>query len=173
MRENWRSAWQGQDIVIFRNEQEVERLSAAAILRVIFVHGGHTLTANDLAYSVVETENDCVILPAVTGFAGAVHFERQSFWADKRCVYWADGHQASLPARYRAGLPFLWSRGARFCRVPRADLAPVLERWPLEGPQTWDERRWQRIERSRAFGRTQFGPDAHPAPGDAANRIAA
>lgn len=172
MKESWRSAWQGQDIVIFRNEREVERVHAADVVRVIFVHGGHTLTANDLAYCTVETATDALVLPAETGFAGAVHFERQAFWAEKRCVFWADGHVASLPARFRSGLPFLWPRGVRFCRVPRADLAPVLDQWPVEGPQTWDERRWQRIERSRAFGRSRL-PQRTETAGDPADQLAA
>jgi hypothetical protein len=164
MKENWRSAWHGQDIVVYRNEDEVDRIHAPAIRRVVFVHGGVTLSAGDLAYCVVETEDECVVLPAATGFAGAVHFERQPFWAEKRCVYWADGHVVSLPARFRQGVWFLWPRGARFCRVPRAELATVLDQWPLEGPQTWDERRWQRIERNRAFGRTHLRDEHTPGP---------
>jgi len=27
----------------------------------------------------------------------------------------------------------------------------VIERWPLQGPQTWEQRKWRRIERSRPF----------------------
>ena len=38
-----------------------------------------------------------------------------------------------------------------YARVPRTELSSLLEQWPLEGPQTWEQRKWRRIERSRAF----------------------
>jgi hypothetical protein len=30
-------------------------------------------------------------------------------------------------------------------------LASRIEQWPLEGPQTWDQRKWMRIASSRPF----------------------
>jgi hypothetical protein len=38
-----------------------------------------------------------------------------------------------------------------FGRVPRVDLDDSIARWTLTGPQTWDERKWQRIASSRPF----------------------
>jgi len=35
--------------------------------------------------------------------------------------------------------------------VPRAELSDTIARWTLTGPQTWDERKWQRIASSRPF----------------------
>jgi hypothetical protein len=36
-------------------------------------------------------------------------------------------------------------------RVPRADLAAAIARWPVQGAQTWDERKRRRIERAQPF----------------------
>jgi hypothetical protein len=47
----------------------------------------------------------------------------------------------------------LGRREPRYLRVPREQLAGLVDVWPIEGPQSWDERRWQRIERSRPFSR--------------------
>ncbi len=158
MRETWRTMWQGHNIVIYREDEEVERLRADTIRRVIFVESGAGTSASDLAYAVVETDDECLVLPAETGFAGAVHFERQNFWAERQCVYWTDAQSAILPPNCRNGLWFRLSRSVRFTRMPRAELAPVLEQWSLEGPQTWDERRWERIQRGRPFAGTSPMP---------------
>ena len=40
MSNTWRTAWQGQDIVVFRDETEVDRVSAPDIERVVFVYSG-------------------------------------------------------------------------------------------------------------------------------------
>jgi hypothetical protein len=40
-------------------------------------------------------------------------------------------------------------------RVPHAELAGAIERWPLTGPQTWEQRKWERIAQSRPFGSSQ------------------
>jgi hypothetical protein len=162
MRDVWRTIWQGNSIVFYRGEDEVERLHADSIRRVVFVQDGPGYSAGDVSYAIVETDEECYVLPGETGFAGAVAFERQSFWAGKQCVYWTDGHGAMLPSRCRSGL-WGWSRSVRFTRMPREDVAGVLETWALEGPQTWDERKWQRIERSRPFSqvRASMGQTAH------------
>jgi hypothetical protein len=36
-------------------------------------------------------------------------------------------------------------------RMPAAELAPQIERWPLEGPQSWEQRKWARIEAGRSL----------------------
>jgi hypothetical protein len=43
-------------------------------------------------------------------------------------------------------------------RVPRAELDAVIAGWPLEGPQTWDERKWARIEQLRPFAALRVVP---------------
>jgi hypothetical protein len=34
-------------------------------------------------------------------------------------------------------------------RLPHSELAGVIEQWPLEGPQSWEQRKWANIVRSR------------------------
>ncbi len=148
---SWRTAWQGQDIVVYRNDGEVDRLRASEIARVVLVHRGEGTFPGDLVHAVVALADDCVILPADTGFAGRVLFERQPFWQQKACVYWARQSQAPLPWRLRRGFWFLRSSTAAFVRMPRADLGALMEGWLLTGPQTWDQRKWNQIENSRPF----------------------
>lgn len=151
MKSSWRTAWQGQDIVVYRNEAEVDRLHAAAIERVLLIHRGSGDSPGDLVQVVVELPDFCMIFPPDTGFAGRVNFERQSFWAEKACVYWVNEARAPLPAPLRRGRWFLGLTQPVFARVPRAELAPLIAHWPLQGPQTWEQRKWRRIERNRPF----------------------
>ena len=151
MRGSWRTAWQGQDIVVYRDETEVDRVHAPQIERVVFVHRGAGDSPGDLLHAVVVTDTDCLIFPADTGFAGRVNFERQSFWSERACVFWVKETQASLPLRLRRGVWFLRSASPAFVRVPRAELVPLVDAWPLEGPLTWDQRKWRHIENSRPF----------------------
>lgn len=151
MSNSWNTAWQGPDLVVFRNDAEVDRFPAAHIERVIFVHRGAGDTPGDLLFAVVELPGEHVLLPAETGFAGRVNFERLSFWADKQCVYWVPEHKASLPARLRRSLWLLRPGTPAYTRLPRAELASRIEQWPIEGPQTWEQRKWMRIASSRPF----------------------
>jgi hypothetical protein len=151
MKSSWRTAWQGQDIVVFRNEVEVDRVHAQAIERVVLVHRGSGDSPGDLVQAVVEVGDSVLIFPADTGFAGRVNFERQAFWAERGCVFWVNESRAPLPLRLRRGRWLLGLTSPVFTRVPRAELAALIERWPLQGPQTWEQRKWRRIERSRAF----------------------
>ncbi|MDP9045999.1 MAG: hypothetical protein M3O01_14450 [Pseudomonadota bacterium] len=150
MKASWRTAWQGQDIVVYRNEAEVDRLCAADIERVILVHRGSGATPGDLVQAIVEAGDSVLIFPVDTGFAGRVNFERQAFWADKACIYWVNESRAPLPLRLRRGR-WLLSAHPVFTRVPRSDLAEILAQWPVQGPQTWEQRKWRRIEQSRPF----------------------
>jgi hypothetical protein len=157
MRNTWRTAWQGQDIVVYRDDDEVDRVNAQQILRIVFVHRDAGDSPGDLLYAVVELEEECLIFPDFTGFAGRVNFERQAFWAEKGCVYWASDTRASLPLRLRRGRWFLRAAGPDFARVPKIELAPLVEKWPLHGPQTWEQRKWRRIENSRPFSNSAPG----------------
>jgi hypothetical protein len=151
MHAHWNTAWLGQDIVLYRNGEEIDRVPANDIERIVFVYANAGDTPGDLQYAVVELPDEHVIFPAETGFAGRVHFERQSFWQARNCVYWVSQQRASLPMRHRRGRWFLRRSTPAFLRLPKGELAPVIEQWPLEGPQTWEQRKWQRIERSRPF----------------------
>lgn len=147
----WHTAWQGPDLVVFRDDAEVDRFPAAQIERVVFAYRGHGDTPGDLSYAVVELPDEYVLLPAETGFAGRVHFERLSFWAEKQCIYWVPESKASLPARLRRSVWLLRPGAPSYTRVPRGELSSRIEQWPLEGPQTWEQRKWLRIANSRPF----------------------
>ena len=157
MRTTWRTAWQGQDIVVYREDEEVDRVNAHDIQRVVFVHRDSGDSPGDLQYAIVELGEECLVFPDYTGFAGRVNFERQAFWAERGCVFWVgDGH-ASLPGRLRRGRWLLRHAGPQFVRLPRVELAPLIETWPLEGPQTWEQRKWRRIESARPFSNSAPG----------------
>jgi hypothetical protein len=151
MKTSWRTAWQSQDILVYRNDIEVDRLHAPDIQRVVLVHKGSGESPGDLVQAVVEVGDSILIFPADTGFAGRVNFERQAFWGEKACVYWVNESRAPLPLRLRRGRWLLGLTHPVFTRVPRSDLAALIERWPVQGPQTWEQRKWRRIERSRPF----------------------
>ncbi|MEQ1686299.1 MAG: hypothetical protein ABL916_21830 [Burkholderiaceae bacterium] len=151
MKLQWRTAWQGQEIVVFREDEEIDRFDAAQIQRVIFVHQDSGDSPGDLVLAVVELAEEHLLLPADTGFAGRVNFERQAWWTERACVYWVNEAQAALPMRLRRGRWFLGFAGPTYARLPRTELAALVERWPVQGPQTWEQRKWRRIERNRPF----------------------
>ena len=151
MKSSWRTAWQGQDIVVYRNDSEVDRLHAPAIDRVVLVHRGTGESPGDLVQAIVEVGDECLLFPTDTGFAGRVNFERQPFWAEKACVYWINESRAPLPLKWRRSRWFLGLTRPVFARVPRSELAALIERWPVQGPQTWEQRKWRRIADSRPF----------------------
>jgi len=152
MKHAWRTAWQGQDIVVYRDEAEFDRFSADQIQRVMFTHRGSGESPGELELAVVELADEYLVFPSDTGFSGRVNFERQAYWAQRGCVYWVPESRATLPIRLRRGPRFLGFGPPGYARMPKADLAASVERWPLEGPQTWEQRKWRRIERSRPFG---------------------
>ncbi len=146
----WRTVWQGQAIVVYRDDTQVDRLDASQIERVVLVHRGSGNAPGDVVLALIELESECLIFPAETGITGPVNFERQAFWTERACVYWVAERRAPLPRRMRRGswvLPF----APEFMRVPRAQLAGRIERWPLQGPQTWEQRKWQFIADRQPF----------------------
>lgn len=151
MNSTWRTAWQGQDIVVYRNDREVDRVAASGIERVVLVHRRTGDSPGDLVRTVVETADALLVFPPETGFAGRVNFERESFWEQRACVYWVPEPKAPLPWRLRRGGAWLGLSSPTFRRVPRAEVAGLVDRWPLEGPQTWAQRKWRRIARGRPF----------------------
>jgi len=156
----WRTLWQHKDIVVYRDDVEIDRMPAESIRRVYFVYRGRGDTPGDIAQSVVELADDrgYAVFEPQTGFAGRVNFERHSFWNERRCVYWVAAPIAALSWRLRFAAWRSESATRAFRRVTRNELAASVERWQLEGPQTWEERKNRRIERSRPFG---FAHGAH------------
>ena len=97
----WHTLWRGKDIVVFRDDEEIHRVAADRIERVVFVHRDGGELPSDLVFTVVVAGDDALLFPAETGFAGRVNFERQAFWAQRSCVYWARHPDAVLPASVR------------------------------------------------------------------------
>jgi hypothetical protein len=154
MKTTWRTFWQLNDIVVLRDEVEIDRLHGDDIARVFVVHCGRGDTPGEIVQSVVELARDggYALFGPLTGFAGRVNFERQPFWRERRCIYWIPARSAVLPWRLRLQA---WrdEAGARaFRRVARDELAASVQRWPAERAQTWEERKRCRLERSRPFG---------------------
>lgn len=142
--------WEGNDLLVLRNDEVADRIAAADIRRVILVCA-HGDTPSDLSFAVIDAGADHVILPAESGIAGRVHFERQAFWAERACIYWVDAARAPLPRALRPGVWLLRRHRPGYLRLPSAEMAPLIEQWPVEGPQTWEQRKWARIAAGRSL----------------------
>lgn len=167
LRSHWNTAWSGSDILVLRNDIEVDRVHSPDIQRVVFVHASMSSDSGESSCALVELKDEFIVFPADTGFASRVHFERQAFWAAKACIYWADTLSAPLPLRCLKRRGFMLMRRAPcYMRVKREEIEPLLERWVLEGPQSWEERRWVRgSSRLRpSLCRVVDPPPERPAP---------
>lgn len=151
---HYATRWDGDDLLVLDHEAVIDRIRAREIHRVILVCDGGD-APSDLSFAVIETSTDCVILPAETGIAGRVHFERQGFWQQRPCVYWVAASRAPLPRHLLPGVWLLRRHRPGYARVPLSELAPVIERWPLEGPQSWEQRKWARIVAARSLPGTK------------------
>ena len=149
MRTELHTAWQGMELIVSQNGQEIDRIGADDIQRVVLVCRGAGDTPGDLVFALIETPTDAIVLPADSGIAGRVHFERQAFWAQRNCIYWVSESQAALPRRLRPGLWILRRHRPGYMRVARAEVSSEVEQWPLEGPQTWEQRKWAHIGAQR------------------------
>lgn len=158
MKPIWHTQWQAMDLVVKRDGREIDRVAAAEIELAIVVYTDRGATPGDLAFVVLRTRTHDLLLPPETGIASRLHFERQPFWHTRRCVYWAPADQATLPRRLCQGLWILRQHTPGFLRLARDELDAVISRWPLEGPQTWDERKWELIERMRPFAALRTVP---------------
>jgi hypothetical protein len=154
MKTTWRTLWVQNDIVVFRDDVEVDRLPGERIARVYLVYGGRGDTPGDIAQSVVELAGDegFALFEPNTGFAGRVNFERQSFWNERQCVYWVPAATAVLPWKLRWVAWRADAAAQAFRRIARDELAGCVAGWTRDGPQTWEDRKRHRIARSRPFG---------------------
>jgi hypothetical protein len=140
--------WEGADLAVLRNEEIADCIAAADIRRVILVcHGGDTPA--DLEFVVVETASEQVLFPADSGIAGRVYFERQPYWTERSCIYWVTGRYAPLPRHLCPGVWLLRRHRPAYLRLPAGELTLLIEQWPLEGPQTWEQRKWAQIASKR------------------------
>ena len=160
MKTNWRTSWQQQDIVVYRDEVEVDRLAASRIESVYLVYRGQGDSPGDIGVSVVELDDGYALFEAQTGFAGRVNFERHAFWHERACVYWVSAANAALPWRLRLGAWPGNSPARAYRRLERSELEGCVANWVLEGPETWEDRKKRRIDRSRPFGHGHSQPAA-------------
>ncbi|HEX7440978.1 MAG TPA: hypothetical protein VF319_12880 [Caldimonas sp.] len=147
----WHTLWQGHDIAVYRDGVEIDRFDTRRIGRVFLLHRGSGDSPGDVAQAVVELADECLVFGAETGFSGRVNFERQAFWAERQCVHWISHARAPLPLRLRTGSGLLRLSPPPYSRVPKTELAALIGRWPVPGPQTWAERKRLRIERAQPF----------------------
>ena len=150
MKALWHTLWQGQEIVVYRDDDVVDRLDAGQIERVLLLYRGAGDSPGDVVQVLVEVADECVVFGAETGFAGRVNFERQAFWEERGCVHWVPHGKAPLPFKLRTG-GLLRLSPPPYAHVPRSEVAAFVDRWPVQGPQTWDQRKRQRIERGQPF----------------------
>ena len=173
MKTTWRTLWQQQDIVVYRDEVEVDRFAATRIECVYLVYRGHGDSPGDIGVSVVELDDGYALFEAHTGFAGRVNFERQAFWQARECVYWVSAASAALPWRLRLGAWPGTAPGRAYRRLERNEIEGCVANWALEGPQTWEDRKKRRIERGRPFGFGSSQPATLAAPSSAGRPISA
>ena len=147
----WHTEWQGPNLVVERDDVEIDRIHVPDVRRVIIVYQGDGASPSDVSYAIVELADEHVVFPAESGIAGRVNFERQAFWAERGCIWWVSEAKAGVPPRLRRSAWRFGRSRPGYMRLPKAELGSLIDSWPLEGPQTWEERKWQRIERSRPF----------------------
>lgn len=142
--------WEGDELLVLDGDHVIDRLGVHEIRRVILVCDGSD-SPSDLAFAVVETATDHLVFPPESGITGRVHFERQAFWAQRNCVYWARAARAPLPRQLLGGVWPLRRHKPGYQRLPGSELAAAIDSWPLEGPQTWEQRKWARIAANRSL----------------------
>ena len=84
MKTSWRTLWQQQSIVVYRDEIEFDRLAAERIGRVFLVYCGAGDSPGDIGMSIVEFEDDAdgfALFAAHTGFAGRVNAKTRPIMA--------------------------------------------------------------------------------------------
>jgi hypothetical protein len=151
--------WDGADLAVLRGGAVIDRVPSADIRRVILVcRSGDT--PSDLDYALIDCGAEHVLLPAASGIAGRIYFERQPWWTQRACIYWTTGHRAPLPRRLLGGIWLLRRHHPAFMRLPAAELQALVERWPLQGPQTWEQRKWAHIGAARHLGALSRAPRA-------------
>jgi len=135
--------WDGPQLAVTRGGEVADRVSADDIRRVILAcRGGDT--PSHLDFALIDTGTEHVLLPASSGIAAPVYFERQAWWTERACIWWLTARHAPLPRHLYSGVWLLRRHQPGFLRLPADELQALVATWPLEGPQTWEQRRWAR-----------------------------
>ncbi len=140
--------WDSRDLVVLRGDEEVDRIAAIDIQRVILVCSGGDTPA-DLDFALIETPDEHVLLPAASGIAGRLYFDRQPYWTERACIYWVTGKHAALPRHIGHRIWPLRRNCPPYLRLPTRELASLIEQWQIVGPQTWEQRKWARAVSKR------------------------
>jgi hypothetical protein len=138
--------WDGPTLRVALPDGSVEQVAATDIRRVLLVCDGGD-TPEHLAFALLDCGDEHVLLPAHSGIARCVYFERQIWWTQRACIYWVTQPHALLPRRIDTGggaapMTLLRPGTPPFLRLAAAQLEATIGRWRLEGPQTWEQRRW-------------------------------
>lgn len=167
---NWMSAkakqgfvstrWQGDDIVVIRDNKVIDSLRSTDIARVMLVHAGEGESPGDVRAALFDLGDRVVLLGASSGVAARVLFERQAFWSRRACIYWAAERSVAWASLLGKGLWPLRTRVPQHAAVTRTVAGALLEHAQLTGPHTWDERKRYRIERRRPFRGHAIGATA-------------
>jgi len=161
-----RTLWRADAIVVNRDGECVESLRAGEIERATLVHAGEGESPGDVRAVLFELADRAVLLHAATGIAGRVLFERQTYWAARRCIYWVNERLLAWPPAFAAtrAWPLLRPRVPPHQTMTPAAAAALLAGAALSGPHTWDQRKQHRIERRRPFpGRSINATPVHGA----------
>ena len=152
-----RTAWKGQDIVVYVGGVETDRISAAEIERVVLVHRSDGNTPGDLEVALIQLSNELVALSADTGIAGRILFERQAFWNERACIYWVSSRSVALPRALRRCRGGLLSSGVPIARVAAAEATAARQLaagWPADlGRTQADAHRTRPAVLARQHGR--------------------
>jgi hypothetical protein len=153
--DHWHTRWHHETIVVSHNDDDIDRIDAAALQRVLLVCPQGGVAPGDLDLVVFELPDAHVLVRAECGIAGRIHFERQAFWTRHPVVHWLARADAPLPARLSRGV-WPWRGLPHWQRLPRGDLDATLATWPVGPAQSWEERKWQLIRQAHplAMGAT-------------------
>lgn len=143
--------WQGDQLVVQRDDEVIDGWRESDIERVVLVHAGEGESPGDVRAALFELTDRVVLLSAVSGVVARVLFERQAFWSRRRCIWWAADSSVTWTSLFDPGRWPMRARLPRYKVVPRAASSAWLEHAQVTGPHTWDERKHYRIERRRPF----------------------
>lgn len=147
-----RTCWRGDEIVVTQGGQAIDRLRAKRIDRVTLVHAGDGESPSEVRVVLFHIAGRVVLLGTESGIAGRVLFERQAFWAQRRCIYWVAERSVDWPSVFGGSRwPFKRSHLPQHCTLTPTAVAALLDRAVPSGPHTWDQRKQHRIERRRPF----------------------
>jgi hypothetical protein len=146
-----KTGWRGDEIVVMRGNEVVDRLRAVEIERVTLIHAGEGESPGEVRAALFEMTGRVVVLGAVSGIAGRVLFERQAHWSQRNCIYWINEQRVRWPPARRESRWAFGHRVPQHLALAPAAAAAVLERSSATGPHTWDQRKQRRIERRRPF----------------------